>query len=167
LILAACGGTQTEPQGPRNEGGAAMPAPDASLRGPFARVEDAPYLKGDEPLRVRTIARADGPIAVSLVEVRSTESAAECVVALETAAGLYTGEDFLCDAFRSDEVITTDDVHVAIDGEVATLRFRTSYSLDQGEPQFEQHEITCTLGGTLSCTAPPSMGYESSFSQMP
>ena len=169
VLLAACGGsTPPTSTAPRNEGGAASPEPDASLRGPFARIEDAPYLASSEPATVTTLGSASGPIAVSLAEVRHTSAAASCVVALQTDGGFYTGEDFLCSALRSDETIVTDGVAISIDGGTATVQFRTSYQLEQETPTVETYTVTCDLGPILHCTAPPAIGgYDSSFSMTP
>jgi len=166
-LLAACRGATDRARAlsPGNQGGSASPGADASLIGPFKRIEDAEHLQsGDEPMQVTALGAAKGPVHVSLVEVRNSAAAASCMVALDTAAGMYLGEDFLCSADRSDERVFTDAVQIAIEGTTATVRFRTSYQLEDTKPDVRTYTVTCALGGVLSCTPPPAIGgYDSSF----
>jgi len=165
LLLAACGGpaASSAPTAPGNEGGAVPTrSTDTSLTGPFERLQDWPEFptawEDADPVRVTALGRAEGPVTVSLVEVRATDAAASCLVTIETPEGVYAGDDFLCSAFRSDETVNTAQVSVSIDGATATVRFRTSYQLEQGTPDVGNYTITCSLESVLSCTPPPAIG---------
>src|SRR5436190_21208809 len=100
---------------------------DASLTGPYARVQDAPAFDHagdpDEPTTVTVLGSTDGTIKVALREVRDTWTAASCVVTIETPDGLFVGHRFLCSANRSDEVVTTDQVSATITGDTAVVAF--------------------------------------------
>jgi hypothetical protein len=135
---------------------------DGSLAGPFARMLDAPELKdmgsAEEPVDVTQLGSHAGTVTIALREVRASASSASCVVAIETADGVFVGPAFWCAADRSDESLVTDQVTIAVDGDDAVIKFRTSYQLDTGPPDVQPREIRCNLGAALSCTAPPKIG---------
>lgn len=135
---------------------------DASLRGPFARIADAPGFEHvddrEEPATVTVLGATDGTVKVALREVRETWTAASCQVTLETADGLFVGHSFLCSANRSDENVTTDQVSATISGDTAIIAFRVAYQIDQGTPDVKAYRIECSLREPLSCTAPPAIG---------
>src|SRR5688500_6328975 len=129
VLLVGCAPSPapTAPLG--NEGGRPAVTIGASLGGPYhdlGEVAEAHYYPTDAAISVLASA-SDGPTTVALRELRSTTTGASCLVTVETTSGLYAGETFACDASRSDEEITTDQVRVVVSGETATLRFRVSY----------------------------------------
>lgn len=166
VIAVTVGCHSAAPRSPRpvgNDGGD-PPAfhADGSLAGPFPRMLDAPELREmgstEEPVEVTQLGSHAGTVTIALREVRDSSSSASCVVAIETADGWFVGPAFWCAADRSDESLVTDQVTIAVDGDDAVIRFRTSYQIDTGLPDVQQREIQCTVGAALSCTAPPKIG---------
>ncbi len=136
-------------------------AADESLTGPYARIEDTPEFEYDDHDRRttdRVLASAPGSVTVALRELRSSDAAASCLVTIETTAGIHAGPSFLCSADRSDEVVVTDQVALAVEGSHATIRFRTSYELNGPPARVGNYTVTCTLAPVLSCTLPPKIG---------
>jgi hypothetical protein len=135
---------------------------DVSLRGPFARLADAPGFEhvgdAEAPAEVTVLGATDGTAKVALRQVRDTWTAASCMVTIETPDGVFVGHSFLCSANRSDEDVKTDQVSATITGDAAIVAFRVSYQIDQGTPDVKAYQIRCSLGATLSCTAPPAIG---------
>jgi hypothetical protein len=165
LAVLAAGCHRAPVATPENLGGTEPEATahqaDASLTGPFARLEDAPeHVSGDpeEPAVWTTLGADDGPVIVALREVRSRWTSSACMVTLQTPEGFFLGDDFLCSAETSDESVGTDQVEITIDGERARVRFRTSYQLLGSAAVVQTYEIVCRLGQTLSCSPPPAIG---------
>jgi hypothetical protein len=163
LLVIGCGSAPAPaPTSLDNSGGQPPPRADASLAGPYAELTDAESLQRspDSELTISELAIAESTdgIEVSLQLARTSWAAASCFVVVRTPSGYYVGDGFLCDASRSDEEVTTDQMSVTVEGAVATIRFRTSYTLIGSAPDVDTYQITCDLGTPLSCTPPPAIG---------